>query len=117
MKRNTQLRKEWELYFGESLDGYELHHIISFYEGGTDDFSNLKKVTTEEHKLEHLNLYNKNGNFRDLCSYYYFVEDIVMLKKLRVVIGGRIVKEKQVGIFDKKYDDKQKRYTRKENVK
>lgn len=70
MKRNTQLRKEWELYFGESLDGYELHHIISFYEGGTDDFSNLKKVTIKEHKLEHLNLYNKNGNFRDLCSYY-----------------------------------------------
>lgn len=104
----ASLRKRWEQMTGESLLGFELHHIIPRHNGGGDNFENLQKLTKEEHQQIHLDLYEKTGNFRDLCAYYLltgrYSEAQLLACSNGGKIGGKKVKETEVGIFDKKYD-------------
>jgi len=48
---------------------YHNHHIIPQYMGGTDDPSNLIKLTIEEHAQAHRDLYEKHGDCRDKLAY------------------------------------------------
>ena len=55
---------------------YHMHHIIPKHAGGTDDPSNLVKLTIEEHAQAHLDLYEKNGDERDLLAYKFLLGQI-----------------------------------------
>ena len=48
---------------------YHKHHIIPKHMGGSDDPSNLIKLTVEEHAEAHLDLYKKFGKEQDLIAY------------------------------------------------
>ena len=55
---------------------YHTHHIIPKHAGGTDDPSNLVKLTIEEHAQAHLDLYEKNKDERDLLAYKFLLGQI-----------------------------------------
>lgn len=44
------------------------HHIIPKHAGGTDCPENLIELTVEEHIQAHLDLYEKEGKYQDLCA-------------------------------------------------
>ena len=48
---------------------YHIHHIIPKHMGGTDDPSNLIRLTVEEHAEAHLKLYKEHGNKFDYIAY------------------------------------------------
>lgn len=48
---------------------YHIHHIVPKYRGGSDDPSNLVKLTIKEHAQAHLDLYHQHGDERDLLAY------------------------------------------------
>lgn len=48
---------------------YHKHHIIPKHMGGTDDPSNLVKLTVEEHALAHKQLWEKHGKNEDYLAY------------------------------------------------
>lgn len=58
------------------MDGYHLHHIIPLHAGGPDEIENLEKVTREEHRQRHLDLYEKTGNRLDLSAYFLLIGEI-----------------------------------------
>ena len=55
---------------------YHWHHIVPKHAGGTDDPSNLVRLTVEEHAQAHLDLYEKNGDERDLLAYKFLLGQI-----------------------------------------
>ena len=48
---------------------YHKHHIVPKHMGGTDEPSNLKKVTIKQHSIEHKKLYEKYGRWQDKIAY------------------------------------------------
>ena len=48
---------------------YHTHHIVPRHMGGTDDPSNLVKLTVEEHAEAHLKLYEEHSKKEDLWAY------------------------------------------------
>jgi hypothetical protein len=80
----------------------EIHHKIPWYKGGTDDIENLELVSKEEHKQRHLNLYEKYGDYRDLCAYhmigYNFTDAHKISSSQGGKLGGQKVKDLKLGI-------------------
>ena len=48
---------------------YHVHHIVPKHIGGTDDPSNLIRLTIEEHAEAHKKLWEKHGRWEDYCAY------------------------------------------------
>jgi hypothetical protein len=48
---------------------YHMHHIIPKHMGGTDDSSNLIRLTVEEHAQAHLDLFQNHGKIEDFIAY------------------------------------------------
>ena len=48
---------------------YHRHHIIPRHMGGTDDLSNIIKLTIEEHVNAHKLLYEKYGKIEDRLAW------------------------------------------------
>jgi hypothetical protein len=48
---------------------YHTHHIVPRHMGGSDDPSNLIKLTVEEHAEAHLKLYEEHGSKFDYIAY------------------------------------------------
>jgi len=48
---------------------YHNHHIIPKHIGGTDDPSNLVRLTVEEHAEAHQKLYEEHGRWQDYCAW------------------------------------------------
>ena len=48
---------------------YHNHHIIPRHAGGTDDESNLIKLTIEEHAAAHKTLYEEHGRWQDKLAW------------------------------------------------
>ncbi len=63
---------------------YHNHHIIPRHIGGTDDESNLIKLTIKEHAEAHRILYEKHGRWQDKLAWN--------------TLSGRINKEKAIRI-------------------
>lgn len=49
---------------------YHTHHIVPKFMGGTDDPSNLIRLTIEEHAEAHRNLYEEYGRWQDKLAWY-----------------------------------------------
>jgi len=48
---------------------YHNHHIIPRHAGGTDDPSNIVRLTVAEHAEAHRKLYEENGAWQDLIAW------------------------------------------------
>ena len=48
---------------------YHTHHIIPRHMGGTDDPSNLVKLTVEEHAEAHKKLWEEHGHWQDYVAW------------------------------------------------
>jgi hypothetical protein len=48
---------------------YHNHHIIPKHAGGTDDPSNIVRLTVKEHAEEHRKLYEENGAWQDFVAW------------------------------------------------
>ena len=48
---------------------YHFHHIVPKHMGGTDDKSNLVKLTLEEHAEAHRKLYEEHGRWQDRLAW------------------------------------------------
>jgi len=89
---------------------YHKHHIIPKHMGGTDDPSNLVRLTVEEHAQAHKELYEKYGYQQDLIAYKALKGTIgkeelsYELAKLGgqkgALKGGLAALDKKVGIHD-----------------
>ncbi|MDA8915473.1 HNH endonuclease [bacterium] len=48
---------------------YHKHHIVPKHMGGTDDKSNLQKLTIKQHADAHKKLYEQHGHWQDKVAY------------------------------------------------
>jgi len=55
---------------------YHNHHIIPKHMGGSDDPSNILRVTVEEHAEIHKKLWEEHGRWQDLCAYKVLSKEI-----------------------------------------
>lgn len=70
-KYRPNTKKLYEEHYGVVIpDGYEVHHILPERLGGTHDISNLTVLYQDDHALAHLELYERLGDYRDLCAYH-----------------------------------------------
>ena len=83
---------------------YHFHHIIPRHMGGTDDPSNLIKLTVEEHAEAHRMLYEQHGLEEDRLAWLGLAG--IVSKKEHVhqmaKFGGDKVVEHKLGIHDPK---------------
>ena len=77
---------------------YHNHHILPKHAGGTDDPSNIIKLTVEEHSLTHLKLYQESGRNEDLWAYK------MLAKNKNIDISGE-----NHPMWGKKHSDESKR--------
>lgn len=72
---------------------YHNHHIIPKHMGGTDDPSNLVRLTVEEHAEAHRNLYEEYGRWQDYLAWKALSGQIkgydLYIEKLRLSATGR----------------------------
>lgn len=64
---------------------YHTHHIVPQYMGGSDDPSNLVRLTVEEHAQAHLELYEKYGDERDLLAHKMLLGQITRAEAIKVI--------------------------------
>jgi len=92
-------RKKIRRYYKENKGpipkGYEIHHIIPLYEGGSNDISNLIALSFEDHKKIHHERYLKNGNVRDLMASKIGISSS-QLKLEKCRLGGKKGAETQI---------------------
>lgn len=72
------------------MDIYHTHHIIPRHMGGTDDPSNLIKITVEEHAQSHKKLYEDHGKIEDFIAWKALSGQISMSEasKLAHLLGS-----------------------------
>lgn len=66
------------------------HHIIPKHMGGTDDPSNLIKLTRKEHAEAHMKLYEQYGKKEDLGAYYLLTGQTDKAAKICSSLGGTV---------------------------
>lgn len=71
---------------------YHKHHIIPRHMGGTDDPSNIIKLTVAEHAEAHKRLYEKYGKVEDKWA-WKGLEGLIEKKDISSEIGRRKLKE------------------------
>ena len=70
---------------------YHIHHIVPRHMGGTDDPSNLIKLTVEEHAEAHRLLWEEHGNEYDLIAW----------RCLKGIINGEEARREAVSVATK----------------
>ena len=108
--RDGKLRKKYSEHYGSIPLGREIHHLLPWYAGGTDEWSNLVALTPEEHMRAHYARWKDTGDFRDLCSYYMIGYNFSEAHRIAASEGGKkgglVVRDRAVGIC---VDDPKKR--------
>lgn len=85
---------------------YHTHHIIPKHMGGTDDPSNLIRLSVEEHAEAHKALYEQHNKIEDLWAYQLLIgqlkhsEGIKLLLSKNAYDTHRKQKEKGSGIYN-----------------
>ncbi len=90
IRKRLDCRKLYERVYGKIPDDYDIHHIIPIHAGGQDIIENLEAISRKEHAQRHYDLYLKNGNKKDLASYYILSFDFNKSRKIYASIGGRL---------------------------
>ena len=108
--RDRRLRKKYEGHYGPIPPGREIHHLLPWYAGGGDDWSNLVALAPGEHMAAHYARWKELGDFRDLCAYYMIGFNFSEAHRVASSEGGRKggleVRRRAVGIC---VDDPKKR--------
>ena len=67
------------------MSHYHKHHIVPKHSGGTNDPSNLVRLTIEEHAQAHLDLYEKYGDERDLLAHRTLLGQITNAEAISIL--------------------------------
>ena len=72
---------------------YHNHHIVPRHMGGTDNPSNLVRLTVEEHAEAHYKLYEEHGKREDYIAWKCLIGQMQMGELLRekARLGGRAI--------------------------
>jgi len=62
---------------------YHWHHIIPKHAGGTDDPSNLIKLSVEDHAAAHKGLYEKYGRWQDRIAWHFLSNQITSAEAIK----------------------------------
>jgi hypothetical protein len=86
---------------------YHTHHIIPKHAGGTDDPSNLIRLTVEEHAEAHRKLYEEHGRWQDELAWRLLSSQIGKEEAYRRMLqeNGR-----RVGKLRRKHTQEQKEH-------
>jgi hypothetical protein len=106
-----KIRKLYAESVGPIPNGFEIHHIVPVYEGGTNELSNLIAVSVEDHRKIHHERYLKNGNIKDLMASKIGITDTELRKekcKLGGKRGGKIQFESKIGIHSQTKEERLK---------
>jgi hypothetical protein len=88
------------------MDIYHTHHIIPRHMGGTDDPSNLVKLTVEEHAQAHKKLYEEYGKVEDLWAYQLLSNQLIYKDGFKKLLSKNAYdthqkqKERKTGLYD-----------------
>lgn len=91
---------------------YHTHHIVPRHMGGSDDPSNLVKLTVEEHAHAHLKLYEEHGKKEDLWAYQLLSNQITFDEGFAKVLTKnardthRKCKENKTGVYSSEHQSK-----------
>jgi hypothetical protein len=98
---------------------YHTHHIVPKHMGGTDDSTNLVRLTVEEHAQAHLELYEKYGDERDLVAHRMLLGQITKAEAIKIIqklpkseawkAKARLRTGEKNGMYGKKQSEKQKK--------
>lgn len=106
-----KIRKLYTENIGPIPNGFEIHHIVPVYEGGTHELSNLIAVSVEDHRKIHYERYLKNGNIKDLMASKIGITDTELRKekcRLGGKKGGKIQFESKIGIHSQTKEERLK---------
>ena len=90
------------------MDIYHNHHIIPKHMGGSDEPSNLIKLTIEEHAEAHKILYETYGKIEDLWAYQLLSNQITYKEGFKKILTKNAMdthrkqKEKGTGLYNSK---------------
>lgn len=95
---------------------YHKHHIIPKHMGGSDDPSNLIKLTVEEHAEAHRKLYEEHGRWQDHVAWKGLAGLISRPEIMSIIHRDRTPESYATyGMLGKKQSDDQKKATSKRN--
>lgn len=80
------------------------HHIIPKHMGGTDDPTNIKEITIEEHALEHKRLFEEYGYWQDYIAWQGLSGRLSCEEVIRETIRNTNMRNKYC--VGRKYSDK-----------
>lgn len=70
-----------------SKNVYHVHHIVPRHAGGTDDPSNLVRLTVEEHAEAHRILYEEHGRIEDKLAWKFLSGKTSEAEELRIKLA------------------------------
>ena len=79
------------------------HHIIPKHMGGTDDPTNIKELTIEEHAEEHKRLFEQHGHWQDYIAWQGLSGRISCEEVIRETIRNTNIRNKYC--IGRKYSD------------
>jgi hypothetical protein len=70
---------------------YHNHHIVPKYLGGTDDKSNIVRITIDEHAEAHRQLFEMYGDIRDYVAYKSLLKQMEQEERIKILssLGGK----------------------------
>ena len=73
---------------------YHNHHIVPKHMGGTDDASNMIRLTVQEHAEAHKNLWEIHGKIEDWCAWQGLLGNISGYEILKKIMSSKEMRER-----------------------
>jgi len=107
--QRKQIRREYIKKYGPNPEGYELHHIIPVWDGGSNNLDNIEALPWEIHRKKHHERYLKNNDIRDLLGSKIGISN-QELRKEKCRLGGKrggiVQRDNKIGIHSQTKEER-----------